>query len=206
MIKAKQKITFPKILDVRNFCYFYDKANDYNNSLVSLSTMSKNCVSNNIHNNKSGILNNIPLKENSNASSYEMNINSSSNILNNKLPVAEDLKNGYIISKIIENHSSINEYKYKLRAVCQHIGDHSSGHFVTLRKELVFDSEKKIKSNKIEDCSEINNLNQLTSNCKFEESKGDLNKWYRVSDNSVSQIDEKFLDNCQPYLLIYDKI
>uniref|UniRef100_A0A0K0EAM5 ubiquitinyl hydrolase 1 n=1 Tax=Strongyloides stercoralis TaxID=6248 RepID=A0A0K0EAM5_STRER len=205
MMKQSQKITFPKILDVRNFCYFYDKTADYNNSSLNLSAISNNFISNNMYNNKSSIINNVSQKEDSNIPT--MNTNYSSDILHNKMPTVEDLKNKCIISEVNKKYSTINECKYKLRAVCQHIGDHSSGHFVTLRKELFFDNEKEIKINELKDCNEIMNLDgELTLDGNVKGSNISINKWYRVSDNIVTPVDERYLDNCQPYLLVYDKI
>uniref|UniRef100_A0A0N5BVM0 ubiquitinyl hydrolase 1 n=1 Tax=Strongyloides papillosus TaxID=174720 RepID=A0A0N5BVM0_STREA len=207
MMKAKQKITFPKILDIRNFCYTYDKSNDYNNSLLNSLPIPNNCVINNVHSNEKNILNNVSLTTNpTDGPSYKTNlISSSSTLYNNSLGVG-NFKDEYIMSKISEKYSSIGGYKYKLRAVCQHIGDHSSGHFITVRKELFFDNEKEIKRSEIDDYNELSNPHKFISNSQIQTSNNYLNEWYRVSDNNVSHVDEEFLDNCQPYLLVYDRL
>uniref|UniRef100_A0A0K0F761 ubiquitinyl hydrolase 1 n=1 Tax=Strongyloides venezuelensis TaxID=75913 RepID=A0A0K0F761_STRVS len=207
MMKAKQKITFPKILDIRNFCYTYDKSNDYNNSLLNSSPIPNNSVINNVHRNEKNISNNMSLITNSNGEAFcKLNlISSSSTLYNNSLGVGS-FKDEYIMSKISEKYSSIVRYKYKLKAVCQHIGNHSSGHFITVRKELFFDNEKELKISEIDDYNELSNPHQFISNSQAQTSNNYLNEWYRVSDNSVSHVDEEFLDNCQPYLLVYDKM
>uniref|UniRef100_A0A0N4ZV01 USP domain-containing protein n=1 Tax=Parastrongyloides trichosuri TaxID=131310 RepID=A0A0N4ZV01_PARTI len=99
-----------------------------------------------------------------------------------------------------------NSYKYQLRAVCQHIGDHSSGHFITLRKELFFKNQMR-SSERDNINNEINDLpKSLNSSYITEVTENNLNEWYKVSDDHVTEIDEESLNHCQPYLLVYDKI